>query len=126
MTPEQHDLLAQAMSSLEASRLLLREGFHGFAAARAYYTMFYVAEAFLLGKELAFSRHVAVHRGFGEHFVKDGSVRREFLTYLNDGMAVRHAGDYRKGRPVTREQAEEQIAHAGQFLDLARKMIGDF
>ena len=55
MTPEQRDLLEQARASLGAARLLLTQGYHGFAASRAYYAMFYIAEAFLLGKDLAFS-----------------------------------------------------------------------
>ena len=75
MMPEQADLLVQAQSSLEAAKLLRAGGYVGFAAARAYYTMFYVAEAFLLGKDLAFSKHSAVHSAFGLHFCKP-------LTYL--------------------------------------------
>ncbi len=50
MMPEQEDLLAQAQESLAAAKLLEAGGYHGFAASRAYYAMFYVAEAFLLGK----------------------------------------------------------------------------
>ena len=52
MKPEVADLLMQAQESLEAAKLLHREGYHGFGAARAYYAMFYVAEAFLLEKGL--------------------------------------------------------------------------
>ena len=59
--------------------------------------MFYVAEAFLLGKGLAFSKHSGVHAAFGEHFVKAGIVQPEFHRYLIRGMAVRHAGDLWQG-----------------------------
>jgi uncharacterized protein (UPF0332 family) len=54
MTPEQQDLLILARDSLAAARLLDDEGYYGFAAARAYYAMFYVAEAFLLESDLSF------------------------------------------------------------------------
>jgi len=125
MMPEQADLLLHARDSLAAAKILDTQGYHGFAAARAYYTMFYIAEAFLLGQGLAFSRHSGVHAGFGEHFVKTGLVPPEFHRYLLRGMEVRHAGDYgRKGKIVTPEEATEQIAHAEEFLALAERLIG--
>jgi uncharacterized protein (UPF0332 family) len=96
MMPEQADLLRQAHDSLAAAKILDAQGYHGFAASHVYYTKFYItkfyiAEAFLLGQGLAFSRHSAVHAGFGEHFVKTGVVPSEFHRYLIRGMEVRHA-----------------------------------
>lgn len=52
MTDAQERLLRQAHASHSAAKLLRQEGHYGFAAARAYYTMFYIAEAFLLDKGL--------------------------------------------------------------------------
>ncbi len=87
--------------------------------------MFYIAEAFLLGRELAYSRHSGVHAAFGEHFVKTGVVPPEFHRYLIQGMEVRHAGDYGRGSTtVTPDEASEQIAHAEEFLRLAQHLIG--
>jgi uncharacterized protein (UPF0332 family) len=74
MTQAQENLLVGPRDSLSAAKLLHREGHPGFAASRAYYAMFYLAEAFLLGKGLAFSKHSAVHAAFGEHFVRTGIV----------------------------------------------------
>lgn len=99
-------------------------GYYGFAAARAYYAMFYVAEAFLLGEELAFSKHGAVHAAFNQHFCKTGVVPSELFHYLSGGMEARHAADYRKLKTVTKEVMEEQIAHAAEFLDWAARLIG--
>jgi uncharacterized protein (UPF0332 family) len=124
MMPEQRDLLLKATQSLQAARILRDNGYEGFAASRAYYAMFYVAEAFLLGKDLAFSKHSAVHAAFGQHFCKTGLVPPQFHRYLEDGMVVRHSGDYGKGRPVTPAQAAEQIAHADEFVELAERLIG--
>lgn len=70
MTPEQAALGRKAQASLQAARLLASQGFHDFAAARAYYSMFYLAEAFLLGESLAFSRHSGVIAAFGQHFAR--------------------------------------------------------
>lgn len=55
MTPEQAALLHKADESLQAAQLLAGQNFHGFAVSRAYYAMYYIAEAFLLEKGLSFS-----------------------------------------------------------------------
>ncbi len=65
MIPEQIALLTKAGESLRAARLLVANALPDFAASRAYYTMFYVAEAFLLGEGLSFSSHAAVISAFG-------------------------------------------------------------
>jgi uncharacterized protein (UPF0332 family) len=125
MMPEQADLLRQAHDSLAAAKILDTQGYHGFAASRAYYTMFYIAEAFLLGQGMAFSRHSGVHAAFGEYFVKTGVVAPEFHRYRIRGMEVRHAGDYGRGSTaVTPQEASQQIAHAEEFVALAERLIG--
>jgi uncharacterized protein (UPF0332 family) len=56
MTPEQAALLKKAHDSLWGAKLLAKDGLYDFAASRAYYTMFYVAEAMLLST----ARHTEV------------------------------------------------------------------
>lgn len=124
MTEAQQLLLAKAAESLEAAKLLHNQGHYGFAASRAYYTMFYLAEAFLLGKGMAFSKHSTVHAAFGEHFTKTGIVPAEFHRHLIHAMEVRHTGDYGEVRKVTLTESAEQIAHAEQFLELATGYLG--
>ncbi len=43
MIPEQQGLIQKAQRSLQAAKLLNQDDLAEFAAARAYYTMFYVA-----------------------------------------------------------------------------------
>ena len=124
MTQEQEDLLVQARESLGAARLLDASGYHGFAASRAYYAMFCVAQALLLGKGLAFSKHSAVLAAFGKHFVKLGDVPADFHRHLIRGMEVRHAGDYGRGQVVLPEESTRQIERADEFLGLAERLIG--
>ena len=47
MTRRQQARLERAEASVHAAEVLLREGHADFAAARAYYAMFYAAEAAL-------------------------------------------------------------------------------
>ncbi|WP_242041241.1 HEPN domain-containing protein [Leptolyngbya sp. FACHB-261] len=65
MTPEQQALLDKAHRSLVAAQSLIERGFYDFAVSRAYYAMFYIAEALLDLEGLSFSSHAAVISAFG-------------------------------------------------------------
>ncbi len=124
MTEDQQELLEEARDSIGAARLLLSSGYPGYAASRAYYAMFYIAEAFLEGEGMAFSKHSAVIAAFGQHFAQTGKVPVEFHRFLIDGQDLRHTGDYGERHAVTFDQAQEQVGHAEQFLELAERLIG--
>ena len=126
MTAEQAALLQKAQKSLQAARLLADQGFYDFAVSRAYYAMFYIAEAFLLGEGLAFSKHSAVISAFGERFAKSGRVPQEFHRYLIEGESSRNVGDYDIKPGFSESEAAEQIEHTEKFLELAKHRIGSF
>jgi len=86
--------------------------------------MFYVAEAFLEGEELSFSKHSAVISAFGREFVKPGKVPAKYHRWLIQAQELRNTGDYGGLNTVTIEQAQEQIGYAHQFLTLAENIIG--
>ncbi|MFN8463529.1 MAG: HEPN domain-containing protein [Anaerolineales bacterium] len=48
--------MEKAESAIGAAESLLRDGYRDFAAGRAYYAMFYTAEALLAEKELVFKK----------------------------------------------------------------------
>jgi uncharacterized protein (UPF0332 family) len=124
MTRDQGDLLVEARESISAARVLVEHGYPSYAASRAYYAMFYIAEAFLEGEGLAFSKHSAVISAFGQHFANTGRVPREFHRFLLDGQELRNLGDYGPGQAIDVEQAEEQIRRAERFLELAQQTMG--
>ena len=51
MKEETGKLLEKAARAIEAAKTLLKTGSADFAAGRAYYAMFYIAEALLLEKK---------------------------------------------------------------------------
>jgi uncharacterized protein (UPF0332 family) len=124
MTDEQRGLLLKAKESLRAAELLLNEGHADFAAARAYYAMFYVAEALLLGEELSFSKHSAVNAAFGRTFVATQRIPSEFHRFLLDAFTLRNAADYEVGPGLDEKVAQEQIEHARKFIELGEQMLG--
>ena len=125
MTAEQEALLQKARDSVRAAKLLAADRLHDFAVSRAYYAMFYVAEAFLLGEGRSFSRHSAVIAFFGERFVKSGVVPAEFHRYLLEAQQSRNVADYDIGPGLTEAQAAEQISRAEQFVELAEEQLRD-
>ncbi|MBE9202695.1 HEPN domain-containing protein [Synechocystis salina LEGE 06099] len=78
-----------------------------------------MAEAFLAGEELAFSKHSAVIAAFGRLFAKTHRVPPEFHRFLIEAQELRATGDYGQFNAVTLDQAKEQIHYAEAFLSLA-------
>ncbi len=94
MTTDQLELLKKARDSIVAAKLLVDNGFAGFSVSRAYYAMFYVAQAFLEGEGKSFSKHSAVVATFGKDFAHTGKVPLEFHRFLIEAQELRHTGDY--------------------------------
>jgi uncharacterized protein (UPF0332 family) len=124
MTEDQLELLLKARQSLAAARLLLNNGFPDYAASRAYYAMFYIAEAFLEGEGLSFSSHAAVIASFGREFARTNRVPTEFHRFLIEVQDLRNTGDYGQLNAVGENQAAEQLTRVEQFLELAEQQIG--
>lgn len=124
MTPEQSALLQKAQSSIDAAKLLVSEDFFDFAVSRAYYAMFYIAEAILLEDELNYSKHSAVIAAFGKHFVKTNRAPAQFHRYLIDAQDSRLIGDYDPIPTLSKRKASQQIERAEQFLQFGQEFLG--
>lgn len=123
MNDEVKALMHKATESLEAATILKEEDFFDFSVSRAYYAMFYAAEALLLTKRLRFSKHQAVIAAFGKHFAKNNLLPKNFHRYLLDAFRDRLEGDYGPWGEITREMAEETLNNAKMFLDETSKFI---
>ena len=71
MTEAQRALLSKARSSREEVVLLIENGYLETAVARAYYGMFYLAQALLLEKDITPSSHKHMIVAFGREFSKE-------------------------------------------------------
>ena len=109
-------LLNKARRSVKAAERLLRDGDYDFAVSRAYYAMFYVAQAMLLTHDIRRSKHSGVIAAFQQQFVKTGEVPESFFHLLRDGFEDRAEGDYGL-LEIGREQAEAGIQSARQFVE---------
>jgi len=91
-------LLAKAARSRRAAALLGEQDYLDFAASRAYYALFYVAEALLLAEDLSFSSHAALIAGFGKTFAKTQRLAPRFHRYLIDAQDIRNGATTKSER----------------------------
>jgi len=123
VTLDQAALLDKARRSVRNAKMALDAGDYDFAASRAYYAMFYLAEAVLLCKGLLFSSHGGVQSAFGQHFGKTALIDPKFHRYLIDAYKTRTRSDYEARSEITEAQAAEEIAHAEEFLAAAEPLL---
>jgi uncharacterized protein (UPF0332 family) len=121
--PESARLLTKGRASLEAAKLLNGEGFHDFAASRAYYAMFYCAEALLLERGLSFSSHSAVIAAFGRELAAPGELDPKLHRWLIDAQDLRNLGDYGVGPSLTAVEAGQVLVWAKGFLDECERAL---
>lgn len=125
MMKEQKALIKKAKESLKASELLAENKLYNFAGARAYYTMFYIAEAFLLTKGLSFSSHSAVISAFGKEVAKTGILPIKFHRYLINAQDKRTQGDYNidEENNLTETDVNNMIKQSRLFIQAAEEKL---
>lgn len=118
-------LMRRAKDSLTAARGTLRDGFPDFAAARAYYAMFYVAGALLAHRGQSFSSHSSVISAFGREFAKPARMDPKFHRWLIGAQNFRNVGDYGVEAHVSEEQAELACGWAEEFIRAAEELLAE-
>jgi uncharacterized protein (UPF0332 family) len=98
-------LLNKARENINAAEPLFKEGYIEIASSRAYYAMFYTAEALLSTKGLAFSSHSAVISAFGKEFAKTNLLAQEHHHHLKDAFEIRQVSDYGTEGQLTEHRA---------------------
>lgn len=107
--------LAWAHQALRTARLVLEHEDYITAVNRAYYAIFYAANALLTTKGLERSRHSGVIAAFRQHFVKTGIVEAEYSDFYGVAMEDRHSGDYGLVA-LSNEVATRDLERAERFV----------
>jgi len=123
MMPETARLLQKARDSRQAAALLAGANFREFAAARAYYAMFYAAQALLLERRLSYNNHSAVIAAFGCEFAKTGMLDPRLHRYLLDAQDLRNVGDYGIEGPISAAQVAEVFDWADEFIAVVEHLL---
>lgn len=115
--------LERAEQSIQAAQQLASGGYYDFAASRAYYAVFYAAAALLLSEGLELSKHSAVIASIHQRFVKTGKLSKEQGKTLNWLFELRSVGDYGGTMHVSRQQVEQAIQAAEEFLSAIKFLL---
>lgn len=106
-----------------AHRMLIVAGhnreseFYASAVNRAYYAIFYAANAMLSTQGLARSKHSGIISAFRQQFVKTGLIETEFSDIYGRVMDHRHISDYELDLAIDDDQAEIDLQDAIRFVD---------
>lgn len=123
MKEDTRKLLDKAERALQAAQTLLAASDAEFASGRAYYAMFYVAEALLHERGLAFGRHSAVHASFGKELAKTGTLDAKYHRWLLDAFDTRLQADYGFDVSLGVEDVEATVERAREFLAAAEAFL---
>ena len=117
-------LISKALDAIEAAEALLNADKAEFAAGRAYYAMFYVAEALLYNEfDLKFSQHGQVIAAYGKNFAKTKALDPKFHRWMRDGFDKRITGDYGVDTGIEDDIVATMINQAREFLLTAQKYL---
>jgi len=118
-------LFDKAIDTIEGAELLLEHDKTDLAAGRAYYALFYVAEALLNEKGLQFSKHGDVIGAYGKEFSKTKLLDPKFHRWLIKGFDTRLIGDYHVDTHIEQDVVADMINRAREFLEAAQNYLKD-
>ena len=116
-------LLEKAIDTIEGAEILLDHGKTDLATGRAYYALFYIAEALLNEKGLQFSTHGAVIGAYGKEFSKTKLLDSKFHRWLRTGFDTRLISDYQVDTNIEVAIVADMINQAREFLEVAREYL---
>jgi uncharacterized protein (UPF0332 family) len=118
-------LLKKAQEDLKASEIMIENDIYRVAVSRIYYAMFYIAEALLLTKGLIFTSHKGLMSSFNKEFIKSGIFNIKFGRLLRDAFDIRQNSDYEIVPDITESKTKELLLAAKEFLEEAKKYLGE-
>ena len=118
-------LLARAVKEVASARLLYEQEFHEACVSRAYYGMFYAAEAMLLYHNQTASTHKGLITLFARHLVKPGFVPARYGQMLSRASQKRQVADYADDFVILPEEAADILANAEEFVRFAEVFCTD-
>ena len=124
MKAEVGDLLEKSRHALVVSKDLLKDGHAPEAAGRAYYCMFYAAQALLKSQGIKAFKHSGVEAQFGFHFSNAGKIDVRFHKMLRRARILREDADYGVGPALSDSTAKQLILEGEEFIIEIKKLIG--
>ena len=113
--------LQTARDDLKSARILLDAEEYKGANNRAYYAIFHALNAIHALNGKAYKRHKDAVGNFNKDYIKNGIFPREIGRKISHAEEIRHASDYDDFYIASKEEAEQQVATADEFIQLVEK-----
>lgn len=114
--------LGEAEKRIEASKILLSEGYYKDAVSRAYYSMYYASKALLSMKGIQTKTHEGLASKIGE-FAIEGVIEREYGKMVTKAKDMRGTADYGMYKEFSIEEVKSLIEDAERFLERIKRAI---
>jgi len=123
MKERSRKLFEKALDNIEVAEQVLGMGKPEIAVGRAYYAMFYIAEALLYEKGLEFKTHGQIIGAYGKEFAKTKELDPKFHKSLRTGFDLRISGDYEVDTNITNGLVADTINQTREFLEAAQNYL---
>ena len=113
--------LETAKKDLKSAKVLLEIDDCKGSNNRAYYAIFHAINAVHAVSGKAYKRHKDAIANFNKDYVKTEIFPREVGRKIGEAEEIRHASDYDDFYIASKEESEQQILTAEEFLILVEK-----
>lgn len=110
-----------AKDDLKSAKILFDIGDYKGSNNRAYYAIFHAINAIHALSGKAYKRHKDAIANFNYDYIKTGIFPREIGRRIGQAEEIRHASDYDDFYLASREDSENQIVTAKEFIQMVDK-----
>jgi uncharacterized protein (UPF0332 family) len=123
MSDQVDSLLKKAQKYLRSAAVLFEMEDYDSTVSRAYFSMFYAAQAALLKETRALSSRQGIRSAFIDRFVKNGPLPTRAADVLERASELQEMGDYAYNFAVEQSDAEFILAESEAFVNSLANMI---
>jgi len=115
--------LSKADESFDLAQFAIEKAYWGSAAARLYYTCFYLITALFAKHFIETHTHNGVKAVFGLQFIKKGLVEEKWGKVFNKLFNMRQMGDYSDFATLTSEDILPFLNEVQEFKQVIVKLV---
>lgn len=115
----------RALEDFAAAKKMLSVGMYKPSLNRSYYSIFHAMRAITALEGFDSSKHSGVIAYFNLNFVKTGIFQKETSKIIKNASIMREQSDYSDFFIASKQDAEEQIERAKEFIEVVEKYLKD-
>lgn len=117
--------LDTAKERITYAKEILNIGDYKTVANRSYYAVFSAMRAVLALDNVDSKKHSGIISEFRRRYIKTGIFPKEFSFFIDELVEIRQGSDYDDFYIVSKEEVENQLDNAEQFVDEIEKYLNE-